>query len=171
MNDGHVYKGGEVISNIDQARIACKVAPKNYGIGMIQWSAMDRKQELFNCYDYYKSVDGSLSPEQLMEAEIEYMFTELANTGNIHNYKDIIPECQDYFNDHDSAGDNITGATCILFRDYIVPETYEDVDGSDYTVAEKRWEKARNATSGDAVPSICQRIIASKIAYEEFADE
>lgn len=171
IKDGHLYKGGEIISNIEQARAACKNAPENYGIGMIQWSAMNRKQELFNCYDYYKSTDGSLSPEQLMEAEIEYMFTELANTGNIHNYKDIIQECQDYFNDHDSTGDNITGATCILFRDYIVPGTYKDVDGSDYTVAEKRWEEARNATSGDAVPSICQRIIASKIAYEEFADE
>lgn len=161
------FTSGKVISNLEQARIACTVAPDKYGIGMVQWSSPDRKKELFNSYQN-QSKDGMLSQEQLMNAEIEYMFIELADLGSIHYYKNIVPEYNAYSNACENVGDNITYATCILFRKYEIPGEYKDVNNDDYTVAEGKWDEARNAASGDDVPSICQRIIASKIAYEEF---
>ncbi|MGN0279786.1 MAG: phage tail tip lysozyme [Lachnospiraceae bacterium] len=37
-NVNNLCQSGKVISNIEQARVACLLSTKDYGIGMVQWS-------------------------------------------------------------------------------------------------------------------------------------
>lgn len=113
------------ISNIEQANAACLKAPNGYGIGMMQWSFPTRKATLFQCYQKYQSDDGTLSKEQLIKAEIDMMFVELADEKN--QCGKIIP-IYDKHAQKDNTSDNITFSTCLLFREYEAPETRWDVD-------------------------------------------
>lgn len=52
----------------------------------------------------------------------------------------------------------------------IIPGSYKDVDISTYLVVESVWDNAQNAQTSDDVPSICQRLIAAKVAFVEFME-
>lgn len=159
-------KGYMIITNIEQARIACLVAPGNYGIGAVQWSNKDRKNLLYQNYQLSQSKDGSLSTDQLIEAEIKTIYDEFNGS-----YSKICETYQDKVQNIDEIGDSIVFSTCIVFRDYEIPASYKDVDkANDYALAagvDKRAEKAQNIKD---VPSIIKRIIAAKVAYEEFME-
>lgn len=154
------------ITNVNQARVACLNAPSGYGIGMIQWSFSSRKKNLFECYQEH-AENGILTSEQLMAAEIEYMYVELADIGEVHDFKHIIPMSENYASTN-NINDSVTYATSILFRDYLRPESFTDVTESEYTVVEEKWKEAQEAKQEKEIPSIIRRIIASKVAYEEF---
>ncbi len=68
----------------------------------------------------------------------------------------------------DNIGDDISLSTCILYRKYEAASGYKNVEPQDFTVVEGVWDKASNAKTTNDVPSICKRIIASKVVYEEF---
>ena len=163
----NICKKYMVISNIEQARDACIIAPGGYAIGMVQWSTVDRKKILYNNYVLNKSEDGSLTQEQLMRAEINTIYEELKG-----NYSKVYDTYQLMTNKSDSANDNIYFSACIFFRDYEIPQSYGDVVKSDnYALAEGVEDRARNAEKWENVPSIIQRIIAAKVAYEKFMGE
>lgn len=110
---------------------------------------------------------GALSKEQLIQAEIDTMFTEL--TSNDSDFSEILPTYEKYYQENNNLSDDITFSACLLFRDYEIPGTYKDVNKKDnYAVADGVWDKAQNAESDSDIPSICKRIIAAKVAYEEF---
>ncbi|MDE7478819.1 MAG: DUF4280 domain-containing protein [Lachnospiraceae bacterium] len=154
---------GGFISNIDQARVACLNSPSNYGVGMIQWSDMGRKALLLQNYELVKSVDGSLSESQLIIAECKTIKEELEGgyTNVCDTYQEIVQEI-------DSISDRIILSTCVFFRIYEIPASFRDVDSDKFCIVEGVWDKAKNANNIDKVPSICQRDVAAKVAYEEF---
>ena len=157
-------EGYMIISNIEQARVACLVAPENYGIGAVQWSAVDRKKILYKNYELYQLEDGSLPEEQLIEAELETMYDEF-NGG----YSEIYEKCQEHALSTDKISDNIYFSTCIIFKEYEIPGSSKDVDKKNgYILAEGVEIRAQNAESFSEVPSIIKRIIAAKVAYEVF---
>ena len=103
---------------------------------------------------------GALSKEQLIQAEIDTMFTEL--TSNDSDFSEILPTYEKYYQENNNLSDDITFSACLLFRDYEIPETYKDVNKKDnYAVADGVWDKAQNAESDSDIPSICKRIIAA----------
>lgn len=158
-------KGYMIISNIEQARIACLMAPDGYGIGAIQWSTKDRKKLLYRNYQLSQLEDGSLPTNQLIEAELNTIYDELNG-----DFSDVY---EAYLRDQniDEAGDSIFLSTCIIFRDYEIPASYKDVDKQNgYILATGVEDKAKKAQSIDKVPSIIQRIIAAKVAYEVFTE-
>lgn len=169
-------KGYDIISKIDQARIACGT-PSGWGVGMIQWSHPSRKKILLSNYESYKSEDGKLSLEQLVAAECETIKDELClgkeEKSNNGGYKKVYNSTYTkLIKGKKNAGDKIEVSTCLLFRDYIKPGTYEEVDkDNDYKVADGVWDEAQKAEEFDDVPSIYKRIIAAKIAYEHFREE
>lgn len=174
IKDGNVYKGGEIVSNIAQIQAACKEAPGDYGIGMLQWSDMGRKASLLECYKKNQSADGTLTPEQLIKAEIEYIHIELPKEEDKPSYMGTMNIYRGYLKEPHKTVDHIEYATCLLFRRYEAPGTYKDVDATDYTVIDEVRDKARKSAelgSEAKIPSIIKRIIASKIAYEEFINK
>lgn len=174
IKDGNVYKGGEIVSNIAQIRAACEDAPDDYGIGMLQWSDKGRKAELLKCYKENQSADGTLTSEQLMKSEIEYIRIELPIEEDKSSYMNVMGIYRDYLEEPHKTVDHIEYATCLLFRRYEAPGTFADVDATDFTVKEEVLEKARKAAETGTeqdIPPIIQRIIASKVAYEEFLNK
>ena len=162
-----------IISNIEQAEIAC-ATPDGWGLGMLQWSNVIRKEILFSNYDEFKSDDGTLTQEQLILAECKTILDEL-NLGEkeqnkFDDCKRIYPEYLQSVENIDKIGDKITFAVCTIFRKYEIPATSKDVDFESLTVREEVWDKALSAESFDDVPSICKRIIGAKIAYEELGE-
>lgn len=166
--DWDTYLGAEfsepmTISNIEQAKIVClNTRDGTYGVGMVQWSDMKRKQTLYN--NYMAFAQGEiLTKEQLMQAEIKTISDELAmDYNNVCTiYSDNISSC-------DIADTQITFSTCVFFKKYETPNGHTQVSGTDYTVVAGVWEKAYNATKEEDIPKICKRIIAAKVAYEEF---
>lgn len=95
------------------------------------------------------------------------MYVELADIGEVHDFKHIIPMSENYASTN-NINDSVTYATSILFRDYLRPESFTDVTESEYTVVEEKWKEAQEAKQEKEIPSIIRRIIASKVAYEEF---
>lgn len=174
IKDGNVYKGGEIVSNIAQIRAACEDAPDDYGIGMLQWSDKGRKANLLKCYKENQSADGTLTSEQLMKSEIEYIRIELPIEEDKSSYMNVMGIYRDYLEEPHKTVDHIEYATCLLFRRYEAPGTFADVDATDFTVKEEVLEKARKAAETGTeqdIPPIIQRIIASKVAYEEFLNK
>lgn len=165
-----------IISDITQAEIACG-SPDEWGIGMIQWSIVDRKKILLSNYESYKSEDGTLSLGQLVAAECETIKDELClgkeEKSDNSAYKKIYNSTYTkLIESKKNAGDKIKVSTCLLFRDYIIPGTYEEVDRSnDYKEADGVWDKALKAKKLSDVPSICKRTIAAKLAYIYFTEE
>lgn len=85
----------------------------------------------------------------------------------------IIVIYQDYeliTDNSEDLGDAITLSTSQLFRDYLRPETFTDVNKQDYSVKSEVWQQAMNAKEYKEIPSICRRIIAAKSFYEEFGE-
>lgn len=155
-------KGG-TITNIEQARVACLEAPGDYGVGMMQWSHMERKKALYKNYEAVQSEDGTLLEEQMIRAECKTIYEELEGT---HAY--VCESYQRLRQETDSAGSNITLSTCVLFKQYETPSTHRYVDSDKFAIVEGVWDKAKNADQIGQVPSICQRDVAAKAAYEEF---
>lgn len=158
-------KSDMIITDIDEAEVACTVATGSYGVGMVQWSDMGRKNNLYMFYQQNQSDDGTLSTEQLLKAEIEMINYELKYENT---YKDIYPNYEEYAQNSNDADSSITYATAIIFREYERPKERDVVHSGDYAVSESVWNEARNANKGQELHSICQRIITSKVAYEYF---
>lgn len=168
-------EGYDIISKIEQARIACDT-PDKWGVGMIQWSFKSRKKILLSNYESYKLEDGELLLDQLVAAECETILDELY-IGK--EKKDIPTDCKyiyplyvDLEENVNKVSNKINFSTCFLFREYIRPETILDVNKeNNYTVVDGVWDKALKAEEFENVPSICKRIIAAKLVYKYFTEE
>lgn len=163
--DNAICKKGMIITNIEQAKVACLVATETYGVGMVQWSALDRKKDLYMFYQKNQSDDGTLSTEQLLKAEIEMIYYELDYGGR---FGKIYPTCEEHFQSSNDADSNITYAAAIIYRIYEAPSGRKVVDNTSYKISEDVWKEAENANKGDDLHSICQRVITAKVAYEYF---
>lgn len=164
-----------IISKIDQARIACG-SPDKWGVGMIQWSFESRKKILLSNYEIFQSEDGTLTLEQLVSAECETILDELylgkEKKGISTDCKYIYPLYVELEENDNKAGDKINFSTCFLFKEYIRPSTTSQVNkNNNYTVADGVLDKALKAKEFDDVPSIYKRIIAAKLIYEHFTGE
>lgn len=168
-------EGYDIISKIDQARIACGT-PSGWGVGMIQWSYPDRKKILLSNYESYKSEDGTLSLEQLVGAECETILDELyigkEKEEILTDCKYIYPLYEELKKNNNKTCKKLIFSTCFLFGEYIRPGSTSNVDKeNNYELADGVWGKAQKAEEFDDVPSIYKRIIAAKIAYEHFTEE
>lgn len=160
-DENNTYEGYMVISNMEQARVACLVAPDGYGIGAVQWSSPGRKKTLYSNY-VKQSKDGTLSMEQLIKAELQTLSDEFAE-GYYHKVCTVIYD--NYVTG--TTSDDITLATCIIFKNYEAPSTREKVDSQNkYTLADGVMDSAENAQTFNELPSIIKRILAAKAAYE-----
>lgn len=158
------------ISNIQEARIAC-ASPDKWGVGMIQWSNPVRKEGLLKNHEYFAMDDGTLTMERLMAAECKTISDELWPNEQDKNAftgcKDIYPEYLQFIKGSNGIGSEVEFATCLLLKKYEISGESGDVDFKSLMVKDGIWEEALNAQSFSQVPSICKRIIAAKIAYEE----
>ncbi len=159
-----VCKSGEIISNIHQAEVACLKAGEDFGVGMMQWSQKGRKEHLFDNYKIYQSGNGTLSVAKMIEAECKTVKEELEGDFKV----DVCDRYQDLVQEKNYEGDTISLATCVLFRHYEIPEGYKNVDFATCEIIDGIWERAEEKDNFNDIPSICKRVIAAKIAYEEF---
>lgn len=172
-NNQALCAGINKISNIYQARVACDTE-NPLGVGMAQWSQSARKERLLANYELAKASDGSLSAEQLIWAECQTMKEELecedASVGGykrlvVFPYEKIEPSISD-------VGDKISFSTCLIYKRYEAAQYSSIVIGDNYAIkVNGLWEQAKQSTNimGEQ-SSICARIVAAKVAYEEFME-
>ncbi len=162
--------GIEKITNIYQTRVAC-ASESPLGVGMVQWSQSVRKARLLKNYESVKSSDNSLATEQLVEAECRTIIEELelkdASKGGFYTY--IFPSYEEIEPTLINLKEKLSFSTCLIYREYERPYYKTNVNKSDYSVIEGLWERALKAESITSEEySICSRIIAAKVIYEEF---
>ncbi|MCM1251952.1 MAG: phage tail tip lysozyme [Clostridium sp.] len=154
---------GMIITNLTQAYAACFNASDNMGIGMFQFSNYDVKKILYGNYSEQFNEYGTLGIEQLINAEVKTIQEEL-NGKKEYVYSDYQEAAQDANN----VGDVITFSTAVFFREYEVGSGYRKVDADTYLIDPSVWDEAEAAEIIEKVPSICQRVIAAKVVFEEF---
>ena len=119
----------DTITNLEQAKKVCDVpADTSMGIGIAQWS-LGRRQALYPYYEKHASADGSLSTDQLLEAEIEYMVYEITEKEYYHPflfdyYEKATSSLSSQYSGQDLINKKIEIATGLVCR------YYEVYDGS-----------------------------------------
>ncbi|MDE7199512.1 MAG: hypothetical protein K2O15_11605 [Lachnospiraceae bacterium] len=164
------YHRDYVITNIEQAEKACSGKIKK-GVGMLQWTYYTRKPILLECYKSCASADGTLSEEQLFEAEMNMIYRELHIDGETEyrDFADIYKNCIDYTKQEKNYSQQIEYMTVYFFDSYERPKYYElEIDAENHSVIDEMWDESMNAEKPDYIKNICRRVVAANVAYEHF---
>ena len=161
--------GGNAINNSSEAYLACIDTKSDFGVGMLQWSYFSRKELLFENYELFKSEDGALTADQLIEAELKTIKDEFdrANDKYYLTYQSMVAVAEE-------KGDCLGYATNIIFRDYELPGEIDHVIEGIYEISDEAWKEAEEAvreSDSNKVPSIYRRNIGAKMAYEYYMGE
>lgn len=161
------YEPGMTITDMKMAETACHNT--SLGVGMMQWSDSGRKDRLFKNYLVCQAEDGTLSLEQLIDAEIRTIQDELKYNKT---YKEVPAIYRREVEGKETVGECIRLSACVIYKEYESPKGHENVDAQNgYELVEGVEEEAQNASSYGKIPSVIKRILAAKISYAFFMEE
>lgn len=166
------YQPYDCIVNVQQAEIACS-SSIDAGVGMLQWTSGERKAALLECYKKCTD-DGTLSEEQLFEAELNMIYQELHIDGKTSyiDYADIYAECTDYIDKVGNYSRQLEYTTVLFFDSYERPGGYKkEVDVDTHSVKDEMWGSSMEVDESDDIKNICKRVIAANVAYEHFMEK